>query len=560
MTQKPEHTRELPIIVIGAGGHAGVLIHILGMLNRRILFSTDSDAAQFGKRCNEVEIRGNDELILDHSPDSIELVNGVGSANVPDLKRAVFERFKNVGYHFASVIHPQAIVSSSAKLGEGVQIMAGAVIQHNVVMGDNTLVNTRASVGHDCTIGRHIHVAPGVTVCGGVRIGDGSHIGAGSTLIQCVKLGSKVLVGAGSLVLRDATDRTVLLGSPARPRVTIAPDTKKSRPAYPIMLSASGRRVGLMRLLMESGRSLDMVASVIAADVSALNPTYHSADRAVTVPPYERSECLEVLLTICGEHGVRLIIPTIDPDLTFYARHLERFRDIGVQIMIGSADTVKIGNDKRRTHQWLVEKGLPTVNQMDADAYLQHPPDWEFPLFVKPLSGSSSIGVATVRDIDELHHIVRNGDYLVQTVAPGHEYTVDVYVDRTGQCRCAVPRLRLETRGGEVTKGVTVRHEGIQDLARRVVESLPGAWGVMNIQIFYDQTTGQLNVIEINPRFGGGYPLTHAAGAHMTRWMIEEAMGLPSTARDDTWQDGLVMLRYDEAVYVTREQAGLDAT
>ena len=91
-----------------------------------------------------------------------------------------------------------------------------------------------------------------------------------------------------------------------------------------------------------------------------------------------------------------------------------------------------------------------------------------------------------------------------------------------------------------------------------VAESLPGAWGVINIQIFYDPGSDQLNVIEINPRFGGGYPLTHQAGAPMARWIIEEVAGLPLTARNDQWEDGLTMLRYDDAVFISRAQAADD--
>jgi carbamoyl-phosphate synthase large subunit len=114
--------------------------------------------------------------------------------------------------------------------------------------------------------------------------------------------------------------------------------------------------------------------------------------------------------------------------------------------------------------------------------------------------------------------------------------------------------MRIETRAGEVSKGMTARCAPVQELARRVGEALPGAWGVINTQIFYDAATGQLNVIEINPRFGGGYPLSHQAGARMARWVIEEIAGLPLTATDDQWEDGLTMLRFDDAVFVRRDQ------
>jgi carbamoyl-phosphate synthase large subunit len=226
--------------------------------------------------------------------------------------------------------------------------------------------------------------------------------------------------------------------------------------------------------------------------------------------------------------------------------------------MVSSAQTVKICNDKQATHEWLVENGFPTVRQADANRLLEGAEGWSYPLFAKPRGGSSSVGAQVVRDVTELKRLARSGEYIVQDVAPGREYTVDVYVDRQGRCRCTVPRLRIETRGGEVVKGMTVRNAAIEDLCRRVAETLPGAWGVMNIQVFYDTATGQLNVSEINPRFGGGYPLTHEAGAPMTRWIIEEVTGRPLSANNDQWQDGLVMLRYDDAVFVRRHEAGAE--
>jgi carbamoyl-phosphate synthase large subunit len=146
-------------------------------------------------------------------------------------------------------------------------------------------------------------------------------------------------------------------------------------------------------------------------------------------------------------------------------------------------------------------------------------------------------------------------ELLVQSIPPGREYTVDGFIDRTRRCRCAVPRQRLEVRGGEVSKGMTVRNAAVAALARRIAEALPGARGVLNVQIFHDETTDRMAAIEINPRFGGGYPLSHEAGAAMTRWLLEDILQLPSSARDDLWREGVVMLRYDEAVFCDRAAA-----
>jgi UDP-perosamine 4-acetyltransferase len=101
-------------------------------------------------------------------------------------------------------------------LGEGVQIMAGTVVQPGSKIGDNTILNTRSSVDHDCEIGAHVHIAPGVTLSGGVRVHDDAHIGAGAVLIQGVEVGASSLVAAGSVVIHAVPANTRVAGMPAR--------------------------------------------------------------------------------------------------------------------------------------------------------------------------------------------------------------------------------------------------------------------------------------------------------------------------------------------------------
>jgi carbamoyl-phosphate synthase large subunit len=324
---------------------------------------------------------------------------------------------------------------------------------------------------------------------------------------------------------------------------------------FTVMLSAAGRRVALLQILCDSVAQAGFVPRIVSTDVTRMSAAFHLGDISRLVPRYREPGCLDFLVDLCAELQVKLLVPTIDPELPFYAEHRQRFADAGTTVLISSPQSIRICNDKRTTHQWLVEHNLPTVRQADVSAVVQTPRDWKFPSFVKPSGGSASIGARVVRDLDDLRSATAGGDYIVQEIAPGREYTVDLFIDRSGRCRCAVPRMRIETRGGEVSKGVTARCQPVQDLARRVAESLPGAWGVINTQIFYDDASRALNVIEINPRFGGGYPLSHQAGATMARWVVEDVAGLPSTARDDLWTDGLVMLRYDQAVFIPAAEA-----
>jgi carbamoyl-phosphate synthase large subunit len=266
------------------------------------------------------------------------------------------------------------------------------------------------------------------------------------------------------------------------------------------------------------------------------------------------------MLKICAENSVRLVVPTIDTELPKYAAHRAEFERIGTTVTISAPATIDIGCDKDATFKWLISNGFPTVHQTTPNRLLSGKEDlsiFSFPLLVKPRGGSASIGVAQVCDLSALEAAVKDGDFIVQTIAKGVEHTVDVWVDKAGRCRCAVPRRRLEVRAGEVSKAITVKNEALMDVASRIAETLPGAFGVLNIQAFWDPHTNAVAIIEINPRFGGGYPLAWKAGADYPRWLIQESLGLPTDVPRSGWRDGLVMLRYDEAVFIDSKEAGL---
>lgn len=205
-----------PVIVLGAGGHARVLIAALRRLNAVILGATDADPALKGQTVLDVPVLGDDTVLAAHAADAIRLVNGLGSTDSTAARRALYETFAKRGYRFASVVDPLALIAGPAEIGEGAQILAGAVLQPGTRIGANAIVNTRASVDHDCVVGAHAHIAPGATVSGGARIGEGAHIGTGASLIHNVRVGAGGIVGAGAAVIADVPDGATVVGVPAR--------------------------------------------------------------------------------------------------------------------------------------------------------------------------------------------------------------------------------------------------------------------------------------------------------------------------------------------------------
>ncbi len=319
-----------------------------------------------------------------------------------------------------------------------------------------------------------------------------------------------------------------------------------------VLISSVGRRSQLIGCVRKSVRALHLTTSVLGIDCSRTAPGAYLVDQFIAVPRCDDSEFLPRLLTICKENRVTLLIPTIDTELGLYANHRNDFAAIGTTVAVSSAKTVEICSDKVMTHRWLVENGLPAVRQTTPESVLHHGQGWTFPLIVKPRRGSASIGCAKVPSREALRALSQERtDLLVQEFALGDEHTVNVLVNQRGTCVCAIPHVRLEVRAGEVSKGTTVKHKGLMELATRIAELLPGAYGPLNIQCFLGPT-GTLQVTEINARFGGGYPLAHRAGADFPKWMLEELLHLPSSASEHHWEEGLTMLRYDDAVFLPK--------
>lgn len=207
-----------PLVILGAGGHAAVLAEMLLASGRKIIAVVAPEPVKADSPLAGLErIVSDEELLTAYRPEQVELVNGIGSVPGSKTRWKLFEFFSELGYRFANVVSPYAILSAHLELGEGVQIMAGVIVQTNASIGNNTIVNTGAIVEHDCAIGEHNHIAPGVTLSGGVITETKVHIGTGANVIQGIHIAEEAVVGAGTTVARNVPAAQVLI--PARNRV-----------------------------------------------------------------------------------------------------------------------------------------------------------------------------------------------------------------------------------------------------------------------------------------------------------------------------------------------------
>lgn len=253
----------------------------------------------------------------------------------------------------------------------------------------------------------------------------------------------------------------------------------------------------------------------------------------------------DALLDWCRKHGASLVVPTRHDDLFTLAGFRRQFEDAGVSLAISGLECIKICRDKVQSHAWLTQHGFPVPAQCLVSEIKGSPLAETLPLIAKHPRGSGSREVRQINQRAELA-IVPN-DWILQSIAPGAEHTVNVYVGRNGKSICEIPHARLMVGDGEVVRGKTVRNETLMQLARDVAESLPDARGPLNVQIFWDEANRLASVIEINPRFGGGYPLAERAGGHFAEWLLSENLDQENLERVTNWEDGLLMVRHREA-------------
>jgi UDP-perosamine 4-acetyltransferase len=205
-----------PLIVVGAGGHAKVVIDALLRAGAEVLGLVDRDPTTHGGDVLGVAVIGDDSALENRPAGSFRLVNGVGGGDSTATRHQVFERLRAAGHEFAGVVHPSAVLAPDVRLAEGAQVMAGAVVQPGTSIGIDAIVNTGARIDHDCRIGDHAHVAPGAVLAGGVTLDAGVMVATGACIVDGVRLGAWAIAAAGAVVLGDVAPGVIVAGVPAK--------------------------------------------------------------------------------------------------------------------------------------------------------------------------------------------------------------------------------------------------------------------------------------------------------------------------------------------------------
>lgn len=320
-----------------------------------------------------------------------------------------------------------------------------------------------------------------------------------------------------------------------------------------ILFSSAGRRVELLNCFRRAAADLDVRLRVLATDANPfLSAACRVADKAIQVPRCDTPEFMPALIRVCAEERVTILVPTIDPELEPLAAESKGLQASGTVVSISSREVVSLARNKLATQRFLSGLDIRTPRTDTLNAFIESPTEWRFPVVIKPLAGSSSVGVTRIDSFAEFpSSAVRSEDYIVQEHWAGDEYTVNLFFDEIG-LRCAVPHLRLEVRAGEVSKAVTRRVPVLERFAEKMGAALKGkAFGALCFQAIVTNS-GEAAIFELNARFGGGYPLADRAGAPFAKWLLEIALGYPCSAHNN-WCAGQLMLRYDAAVFEDTE-------
>lgn len=308
------------------------------------------------------------------------------------------------------------------------------------------------------------------------------------------------------------------------------------------LLSSAGRRGRLVQLLKQPLQDSSQNNFVLSTDVSPYSAAGHLSDAFEQVPRVLDPNFIQETLKFAKKHNCEIIIPTIDPEIEIFSKNRDVFRSAGIDLWISSVETTQLGFDKLLFHNWLIKNGFPSIPTWGVDQAKQI--TYQGKIVAKPRTGSSSIGVRVEENIESLEISGLPSDYMIQEFIDGIEITVDFAVSISGEVLGVVPRRRLEIRAGEVSKGVTIYDPRIEELVTSIAKKLPTAYGILNIQLLFDPEQDRYFVLELNPRFGGGYPLSHEAGGNFIEAMHT---GLPKKFGRD-WDAGLVMLRYDSEI------------
>lgn len=313
-----------------------------------------------------------------------------------------------------------------------------------------------------------------------------------------------------------------------------------------ILFCSAGRRV---ELLKDFRKSMDEGDRIIAADLSNLAPALYVADVHYLVPRIDDPSYLDTILDICRKEKINAVTTLIDPEIELLAKNRARFEEIGVEVLAPYTETAELCFDKFKMYQYLTAHGVPTPdtwgNYASAMAAIENG-DLAFPVFVKPRTGSGSVGARKVQDAETLKALCGTDSSLIIQRLMAGDLDADVYIDTIShKAVSAFSKRKLETKIGGASKTVSFKDEKLFAFIRKITDLLKFN-GPVDMDFFYQDGTYYLS--EVNPRFGGAYLHAYGAGVDFIKLIKNNLNGVENTPVFGNYEDDVVMMMYDSVV------------
>lgn len=313
-----------------------------------------------------------------------------------------------------------------------------------------------------------------------------------------------------------------------------------------IFFTCIGRRVELIQQFRRASTDLGIQLKIIGGDIVTNAPALMFCDKIRLIPLVKGGNYITSLLKICEEEKIDCLIPTIDTDLLLLAENKNLFEQLGTRVLISKPEKVALCRDKRYTAEYFSSLGLSTPMPVDSIEMYNN----SFPAFIKPKDGSSSINAYKVDSLEELKtYAAKIKNYIIQPYISGKEYTVDIFCDYTGNPVFITPRERLSVRAGEVLKTKIEQDKTIIEEMEKLVSDFKPS-GAITIQLIKDEKTKKNYYIEINPRFGGGAPLSMKAGADSAKELLRMLCGEKIYYQKFAARNHEVYSRFDQSVCI----------
>jgi carbamoyl-phosphate synthase large subunit len=314
-----------------------------------------------------------------------------------------------------------------------------------------------------------------------------------------------------------------------------------------VLFTCAGQRVDIVTAFGRAG------ATTIAVDANQLAPALYHADRRAIVPRVDDPAYVDALGDLVLLHDVRLVVPLTDLDHLVLAGARERLA--GAVVLVPEPETIRRCEDKYLAHEFFDQEGIGSPPTWLPDDV---PGDAPYPVLVKARRGFGSRHIYRAANREELDFFLdyTTADSMVQVQCRGEEFSIDVFCDLEARCLAAIPRTMIESKGGESIKGMTIKDDELVAFGCRVAEALR-IIGPANVQCFREPD-GELQVTDVNPRFGGGFPLPTAAGSGYPELALQLANGERPEPRLGEFRVGVVMTRFFSEVILEESEGTLE--